>query len=122
MAKTNKRKEARVRRKKHIRKVVVGSTARPRLSVFRSASNIYAQIVNDESGSTLVSASTLSPELKGYEGNRGNKQAAEAVGTLLATKAKDAGIETVCFDRNGYLYHGRVAALAAAAREAGLKF
>jgi large subunit ribosomal protein L18 len=122
MAKTNNRKVARDRRKKHIRKTVVGSTARPRLSVFRSASNIYAQIINDESGATLLSASTLSPELKSHEGNRGNKKAAGAVGALLANKAKDAGIETVCFDRNGYLFHGRVKALADAAREGGLKF
>jgi len=122
MAKTSIRLASRVRRKKHIRKSVYGSAARPRLSVFRSDSNIYAQIINDDEGRTLVSASTVSPELKSYEGNRGNKKAAEAVGTLLATKAKDAGIEAVSFDRNGYLYHGRVKALADAAREGGLKF
>jgi large subunit ribosomal protein L18 len=122
MAKTNNRFAARVRRKKHIRKTVNGDSARPRLSVFRSASNIYAQIVNDDEGRTLVSASTLSPELKSFEGNRGNKKAAEAVGSLLANKAKEAGINSVCFDRNGYLFHGRVKALADAAREGGLKF
>jgi large subunit ribosomal protein L18 len=122
MAKTSIRQAARTRRKKHIRKSVVGTTARPRLSVFRSATHIYAQIINDENGSTLVSASTLSSELKSFDGNRGNKAAAGAVGTLLATKAKEAGIETVSFDRNGYLYHGRVKALADAAREGGLQF
>ena len=122
MAKTNIRTKARIRRKMHIRKTVTGTTQRPRLSVFRSSTNIYAQIINDENGATLVSASTLSPELKSYDGNRGNKKAAEAVGSLLANKAKDAGIETVCFDRNGYLFHGRVKALADAAREGGLKF
>jgi large subunit ribosomal protein L18 len=122
MAKTSKRTAARHRRKKHIRKTVFGSNDRPRLSVFRSAANIYAQVIDDTSGETMVSASTLSPELKGYEGNRGNKKAAEAVGGLLASKAKEAGIESVRFDRNGYLYHGRVKALADAARVGGLKF
>ena len=122
MAKTSARRSSRIRRKRHIRKTVYGSTARPRLCVFRSASNIYAQIINDDQGQTLVSASTQSPELKSFEGNRGNKKAAEAVGTLLATKAKEAGIESVCFDRNGYLYHGRVKALADASREGGLTF
>ena len=122
MSKTSSRLASRLRRKKHIRKTVVGTSVRPRLSVFRSSSNIYAQIINDDDGCTLVSASTLSPELKSYEGNRGNKKAASAVGELIASKAKEAGINSVRFDRNGYLYHGRVKALADAAREGGLQF
>ena len=122
MSKTSRRLASRLRRKKHIRKSVTGTSTRPRLSVFRSASNIYAQIINDDDGRTLVAASTLSPELKSYDGNRGNKEAASAVGELIAAKAKEAGIETVRFDRNGYLYHGRVKALADAAREGGLQF
>jgi len=121
MAKTNTRESARQRRKLHIRKSVRGSMSRPRLSVFRSNKHIYAQIIDDDSGSTLVSASTTSSDYKG-EGTNSNKAAAAAVGTLIAEKAKAAGIELVAFDRNGFLYHGRVAALADAAREGGLKF
>ena len=121
MAKTNPRTKSRLRRKMHIRKTVRGTAARPRLSIFRSTKHIYAQIINDETGTTLVSASTQSgdPEI---EGHKGNKAAAVEVGTAIAKKAIDAGIETVTFDRNGFLYHGRVQALADAAREAGLKF
>ena len=122
MAKTNGRSVARQRRKMHIRKIVRGTTERPRLSVFRSANHIYAQVVDDTSGVTLVSASSLSPELAGLEGHRGNKTAAAAVGKLLGTKALEAGVTTVSFDRNGYLYHGRVKSLADGAREVGLQF
>ena len=123
MAKTNPRYAARARRKKHIRKRVHGTTGRPRLSVFRSAQHIYAQVIDDTTGRTLVSASTLSPELKdAIEGHRGNIEAAKHVGALIANKAKEAGVSQVVFDRNGYLYHGRVAALAQSAREAGLEF
>jgi len=122
MAKTNPRARARFQRKKHIRKRVRGTTGRPRLTVFRSAKHIYAQIIDDTTGATLASAGTQSPELNDYEGHRGNKAAAVEVGKLLASKAKAAGVDQVRFDRNGYLFHGRVKALADAAREGGLRF
>ena len=122
MAKTNPRLKARLRRKVSIRKHMSGDSQRPRLSVFRSAKHIYVQIIDDDAGSTIASASTLSPELKEHGGNRGNKEAAAAVGKLIAEKAKAANVSTVVFDRNGYLYHGRVQALADAAREGGLDF
>jgi large subunit ribosomal protein L18 len=114
--------EARVRRKQRIRKKVSGTTERPRLTVFRSASHMYAQIIDDSSGATLVSASTLSSELKSIEGHKGNIDAAKAVGRLLAERALAQSINKVVFDRNGFLYHGRIQALADAAREAGLEF
>lgn len=113
---------ARQRRKARIRGNVHGTTERPRLSVYRTASHIYAQVINDESGETLASASTLSAELKSRGGHSGNIDAARAVGGLLAAKAKAANINQVVFDRNGFLYHGRVKALADGAREAGLDF
>lgn len=122
MAKTNARNVARQRRKMHIRKTVRGTAERPRLSVFRSANHIYAQVVDDTAGVTLVSASSLSPELAGLEGHRGNRTAAAAVGKLLGTKALEAGVTAVSFDRNGFLYHGRVKSLADGAREVGLQF
>lgn len=113
--------EARERRKKHIRKVVVGTPARPRLCVFRSVSHIYAQVIDDETGTTLASASSLKLAMdEGADG--GNKEGAKAVGKAVAAAALARNIEQVVFDRNGYLYHGRVAALADAAREAGLQF
>ncbi len=117
--KTNPRAVARARRKVAIRRKVSGTTERPRLTVFRSTKHIYAQIVNDEAGTTLASASTLNTPV---EGNKGNKDAAKAVGTAIAAKAKEAGVSTVVFDRNGYKYHGRIKALADAAREGGLTF
>lgn len=113
---------ARQRRKLHIRKHMKTSAERPRLCIFRSANNIYAQIIDDTRGCTLVSASTLCSELHDLEGHRGNIAAAKRVGSLVAERAKAAGIESVVFDRNGFLYHGRVKALADAAREAGLVF
>jgi large subunit ribosomal protein L18 len=113
---------ARGRRKARIRGKVFGTSERPRMSVFRSASHIYAQIINDETGATLAAASTLSAELKGREGHGGNADAARAVGALIAAKARAASISQVVFDRNGFLYHGRVKALAEGAREAGLDF
>lgn len=122
MANTNPQSVARDRRKLRIRKVVHGGTGRPRMSVFRSANHIYAQVIDDVSGSTLCSASTLSPEVKAYAGHRGNIAAAKAVGKLIAERAAAANVTQVVFDRNGYLYHGRVKALADAAREAGLHF
>ncbi len=121
MAKTNPKRVARLRRKKHIRKIVRGTADRPRLTVFRSAKHIYAQVIDDESGRTIAAASTLKVSLE--EGaNGGNREGAMAVGKAIAEAAKSNNIEAVVFDRNGYLYHGRVAALADAAREAGLKF
>jgi len=110
------------KRKKRIRKKVTGTSQRPRFSVFRSLKHIYAQIIDDEKGVTLISVSTLSPDLKGSLSAGGNINAAQQVGTLIARKAKDRQIESVVFDRGGNLYHGRVRALAAAAREGGLKF
>lgn len=120
MGKTNISLAGRLRRKKHIRKKLEGTAERPRLSVFRSAKHIYGQLIDDETGRTLASASSMSKELEGTAG--GNKDGAAAVGKLLAAKAKEANITQVVFDRNGYLYHGRVAALATACREAGLEF
>ena len=111
-----------IRTKKHyrMRKNISGSAACPRLSVFRSAKHMYAQIIDDIKGETLVSASTLEAPLKGVNG--GNIAAAKQVGLLLAQKAKEKGISKVVYDRGGLLYHGRVAALAAGAREGGLEF
>ncbi|MCW2547525.1 MAG: ribosomal protein [Mycobacterium sp.] len=108
------------RRHFRVRKRISGSTARPRLVVTRSARHIYAQIVDDTRGHTLVSASTLDPSLRTAEGDK--RSAATAVGTLIAERAKAAGVESVVFDRGGRKYHGRIAALADGAREAGLRF
>jgi large subunit ribosomal protein L18 len=116
------RKALRAKRRLRVRKKIQGSTARPRLNVFRSLHNIYAQIIDDQKGATLVAASTLSPELKGKLASGSNAAAAEAVGRLLAKKAVDAGIKQVVFDRAGYVYHGRIKALAEAARAGGLEF
>ena len=121
MARTSPRAAARIRRKKHIRKVLRGTTARPRLCIFRSTKHTYAQIIDDEKGVTVAAASTLDKD-HGVEGHRGNIAAAKIIGKIVAERAKAAGIDTVVFDRNGYLYHGRVKALADAAREAGLEF
>lgn len=121
MANTNPRRKARIRRKAHIRKKLRGTPERPRLSVFRSAKHIYAQLIDDVAGATIASASTLSPELNEL-GHGGNKTAAVEVGKLIAQRAVEAGVTEVAFDRNGFLYHGRVKALADAAREGGLKF
>ena len=122
MGKTNPRTKARQRRKVAIRKRLSGTDTRPRLSVFRSAKHIYAQLIDDDNGQTLASASTLCPELKDHEGHRGNVAAAKAVGSLIAEKSKANNITTVVFDRNGFLYHGRIKALADAARTGGLEF
>ncbi|NMB97988.1 MAG: 50S ribosomal protein L18 [Clostridiaceae bacterium] len=119
--KTIKNKE-RLRRHLRIRKKIFGTSERPRLNVYRSLNHIYAQIINDTIGSTLVSASTLDPSLKGKIANGGNKEAAREVGKLIATKALEKGIKQVVFDRGGYIYHGRIKELADAAREAGLEF
>jgi large subunit ribosomal protein L18 len=117
MAGIKTRDEARHRRKKHIRKAISGTAARPRLSVFRSAKHIYAQLIDDESGRTLASASSLGGSIDG-----GNRKGATEVGKLVAEQAKAADVSEVVFDRNGFLYHGRIAALADAAREGGLQF
>jgi large subunit ribosomal protein L18 len=105
-----------------VRNRLSGTAQRPRLSVFRSSKHIYAQMVNDESGVILVSASSLDSELRAQIKYGGNKAAATAVGRAVAERARKAGIDKVCFDRRSYKYHGRVAALAQAAREAGLLF
>lgn len=114
--------QARQVRHSRVRRTVSGTTARPRLNIFRSNSHIYAQIIVDETGNTLVAASSLEPELRGQLKNTANAEAAKAVGTAIAKRALEKGVKQVVFDRGGYLYHGRVAALADAAREAGLEF
>lgn len=113
-----------VRKKRHlrVRNKLEGTTVRPRLNVFRSTKHIYAQLIDDSTGVTLVSASTLDPELKGSIDNGGNVDAAVKVGEVVAKRATEKGYTEVVFDRGGYLYHGRIKALADAAREAGLKF
>lgn len=112
----------RERRKLRIRKKVNGTSERPRLSVFRSSRHIYAQVIDDATGKTLAAASTLSKDLDGKLEEDNKVGAAKKVGQLIAIACKDKGITRVVFDRNGYLYHGRVSALAQAAREAGLEF
>src|SRR5215468_10573260 len=112
----------RLRIHQRIRKNLSGTDARPRLCVFRSNKHIYAQIVDDAKGTTLTAASTLDADTKSKAKNGGNVAAAKAVGTMVAKRALEKGIQSVLFDRGGYIYHGRVKALADAAREAGLKF
>ena len=114
--------EVRLRVHKRIRKALSGTEVRPRLCVFRSNAHIYAQVVDDSKGATLAAASTVDEEAKGAVKNGGNIAAAKAVGTMVAKRALDKGISAVVFDRGGYIYHGRVKALAEAARAAGLKF
>ena len=109
----------RVKRHVRVRGKISGTPQRPRLNVFRSNANIYAQLIDDVNGVTLASANTLE---KAFEGAAGNCEAAKKVGQLLAERAKEKGIEEAVFDRSGYLYHGRVAALAEGARDGGLKF
>ena len=113
---------ARYHRHARVRTKVVGTGSSPRLSVFRSLNHIYAQVIDDSQGHTLVSASTLEPEVKGKLDGKVKKNQAELVGALVAKRALDKGIKQVVFDRGGYKYHGRVKALAEAARKAGLKF
>jgi large subunit ribosomal protein L18 len=121
VAKTDIKTITRMKRQVRVRKKVRGTTARPRLNVFKSARHIYAQIIDDTSGTTLVAASTLSEAVKGLA-NTGNVLAAAAIGKEIARLALDKGLSAVVFDRNGFLYHGRIKALADAAREAGLIF
>ena len=116
------RVEGRATRHRRIRRVVRGVSERPRLVVFRSTKHIYAQVVDDERGVTVAAAGSLSPELKDTLRTGGNVAAAKAVGELIARKAKAGGVAAVVFDRGGYKYHGRVKALADAARAAGLAF
>jgi large subunit ribosomal protein L18 len=122
VSRQNPRVAARLKRKMRVRKKINGSSERPRLCVFRSSKHIYAQIIDDAKGATLVAASTLAPEYKQMEAAKGKIGHAQRVGHLLAQKAKAKGISKVVFDRNGYIYHGRIRALADAAREAGLDF
>ncbi len=114
--------DQRIKRHYRVRNTVSGTAERPRLNVFRSSSNIYAQIIDDTAGVTLVSASTLDADVKAKISNGGNKEAAKEVGMAVAKKAIEKGINKVVFDRGGYIYHGRVAELAAGAREGGLDF
>jgi large subunit ribosomal protein L18 len=119
MDKARHRVEARGRIRERIRRKVTGTTERPRLAVFRSLKSIYAQVIDDSKGQTIVSASSLEKE---SSAKGANSAAAKAVGALIAKKAKDKGITRVVFDRGGYLYHGNIKALADAARENGLEF
>lgn len=114
------KREARIRRHRRVRKKVLGTAERPRLAVFRSNKNISAQVIDDRRGHTLVAASSLEADLGDVSG--ASAEAAAKVGALLGARAKEAGINEVVFDRGGFSYHGRVAALADAAREAGLEF
>ena len=119
MIKKTSRSAVRVRKHLRVRAKISGTPERPRLNVFRSKQNIYAQIIDDVAGKTLVSANTLEKDFDGYGGN---KEAARKVGKLLAERAVKAGIKAVVFDRGGYVYHGRVQELAEGAREGGLEF
>ncbi|MGZ9587246.1 50S ribosomal protein L18 [Paenibacillus marinisediminis] len=114
--------KARLKRHLRVRKKIEGTTARPRLNVFRSSKHIYAQLIDDVKGVTIAQASTMDKELRDQITNGGNTESARKVGELVAKRAKEAGVEAVVFDRGGYLYHGRIQALADAAREAGLEF
>jgi large subunit ribosomal protein L18 len=114
--------KARVKRHLRVRKKIAGTSERPRLNIFRSSKHMYAQIIDDTNGVTLAAASTQDKELRDSIGNGGNVEAAKKVGQLIAERAKAKGLDKVVFDRGGYLYHGRVQALADAAREAGLEF
>ncbi|MDQ2729455.1 MAG: 50S ribosomal protein L18 [Actinomycetota bacterium] len=121
MTSTSKDKQRALARRHHrVRKKVSGSAARPRLAVFRSNRHIIAQVIDDRSGHTLAAASSVEPDLR--SGATGNRAAASVVGRLVAERAKTAGVSKVVFDRGGFIYHGRVAAVAEAAREAGLEF
>ena len=117
----SKKRQGRLRRHRRVRKKVSGTSTRPRLAVFRSNKHLVAQVIDDATGRTLAAASTTEAAVRSA-GATGNKTAAAAVGTLVAERAKAAGVTTVVFDRGGNIYHGRVAAAADAAREAGLEF
>jgi large subunit ribosomal protein L18 len=119
---TKQKQVGRSRRHYRVRKKISGTTVRPRLAVFRSNKHIVAQVIDDSSGRTLAAASTLEKDVRGGGSATGNKAAATAIGRLVAERAKAAGVSSVVFDRGGFLYHGRIAAVAEAAREAGLEF
>lgn len=119
---SEKSRIARQRRHRRVRAKISGTPERPRLNVFRSLDHIYAQVIDDVAGHTLVSASTVDRELRTEVADKGKSEAAKLVGELIAKRAKEAGITEVVFDRGGYRYHGRIKALADGAREAGLKF
>ncbi len=120
--KTTIKATRRQRRKQHIRKRVFGTAERPRLTVFRSLNHIYAQVIDDMAGRTLVAAGSGDKDLKAAFKTGGNMKAAESIGTAIGERAKKAGVTKVVFDRNGFIYHGRIKALADAARKAGLQF
>ena len=122
MPRIKTKEDARLRRKKRIRKDIFGTAEKPRVSVYRSLNHIYVQAIDDRNGKTILSASSVEADVKGKAKKTGNKVTAKAVGELLAQKCKSKGIENVVFDRSGYVYHGRIKALADAARAAGLKF
>ena len=122
MSQKNQRETARQNRKSRIRKRIFGTEQRPRLSVFRSAKHIYAQLVIDSTGSTILAASTLSPDIRAEIGDLDKSDAAKKVGQWIGKKALEKNIQRVVFDRNGFLYHGRIKALADGARESGLEF
>ena len=122
MGSTNIRQQARLKRQKRIRKKVLGTSQRPRLSVFRSARHIYAQVIDDAQGLTLTAASTLDSEVKNAPKFENKIAAAKFVGKLVGERALDKGIKQVVFDRNGFLYHGRIKSVSEGAREAGLVF
>ena len=122
MKKTNPSELARKRRKKRFQKMIRGTPERPRLCVFRSNKHIYAQIVDDQAPRTIAAVSTLSKELASLADKPATKEGARKVGELIAKKARERNIQKVVFDRNGFLYHGRIQAVADAAREAGLEF
>jgi large subunit ribosomal protein L18 len=119
---SEKGRVARQHRHRRVRAKIAGTPERPRLNVFRSLEQIYAQVIDDVAGNTLVSASTIDRELRGQLEGKSKKDAAKMVGALVARRAQQAGIKTVVFDRGGYRYHGRIKALADGAREAGLEF
>lgn len=116
------RKEVRAKKRKRVRKKVYGTAERPRLSVFRSLNHIYAQVINDDLGITIAAASSLDPEFKATELSGGNVEGAKKVGELIGKRALEKGVSKVVFDRGGNIYHGRIAAVAEGAREAGLNF
>jgi len=122
MSSTNPKEVARMKRKARIRKRMLGTTERPRLSVFRSARHIYAQIIDDRAGATLATASTIEPAFKEQSKFESKVAAAVYVGKLVAQRALEKGVKKVVFDRNGFLYHGRIKAISDGAREAGLDF
>ena len=122
MLKAKSRNTSRLKRHRRVRVKISGTTERPRLNVFRSNKHIYAQVIDDQNGKTLVAASSLDPDLRSDLPTGSDRAAARTVGELLAKRALDQGIKSVVFDRGGYLYHGRVKEMADAAREGGLEF